>query len=526
MPACDYADRGSTEPGSGEKGRSMTLEVRELSKTYGSTDALAAISFTAYPGQTLAILGQNGAGKSTLVKILAGVLPATAGSIALDGKPMTFSSPRDALKAGIVGIPQELAFLRSLSVAENILMGSWNGRRVISQRSLVRPAAEFAAAIGLDVDLTVPMSALTLAQCQLVEIAKALSRNARVVLLDEPTAALSDVEAERLFEVLTRLRQRGVITLYISHRLDEVLTHTDRALILRDGRSVACYDTADASQGRLIGDMIGDSAADSGPATAVPDGGQPSNAGPTAALRLSAVSHRGGGLADVSVTVAAGEIVGLFGVRGSGHEAMIRTLVGLQPHDAGELEMGGVSRGPLRSPLQARKAGVAYVPGDRKKQGLALDQSLRQNLTAPQLGRFTKLGVVSRRREQEFFETVANRLRLKYATSTQPIRELSGGNQQKILLASRIYRQTPLLIIEEPTRGVDVGARSEIHALLMEVAASGTTIVFATSDLEEAVSLSDRLLVFQAGRLVGSLSGADKTGANALSAAGQQFEVR
>jgi len=503
----------------------MTLEVRELSKTYGNTDALAAVSFTAYPGQTLAILGQNGAGKSTLVKILAGVLPATAGSVALDGKPMTFSSPRDALKAGIVLIPQELAYLRSLSVAENILIGSWNGQRVISQRRLAAAAAEFAEAIGLDVDLAEPMSALTLAQCQLVEIAKALSRNARVVLLDEPTAALSDVEAARLFEVLERLRQRGVITLYISHRLDEVLTHTDRALILRDGRSVACYDTADASHARLIGDMIG-SATDSGPATAAEGGGQPSADGPAAAIRLSAVSHRGGGLADVSVTVAAGEIVGLFGVRGSGHEAMIRTLAGLQPHDFGQLEIGGVPRGPLRSPLHARKAGVAYVPGDRKKQGLALDQSLRQNLTAPQLGRFAKLGAVSRRREQEFFESVASRLRLKYATSTQPIRELSGGNQQKILLASRIYMQTPLLIIDEPTRGVDVGARSEIHALLAEVAATGTTIVFATSDLKEAVSLSDRLLVFQAGRLVDALSGADKTEANALNAAGQQFEVR
>jgi ribose transport system ATP-binding protein len=504
----------------------MTLEVRELSKTYGNTDALAAVSFTAYPGQTLAILGQNGAGKSTLVKILAGVLPATAGSVALEGKPMTFSSPRDALKAGIVLIPQELAYLRSLSVAENILIGSWNGQRVISQRRLAGAAAGFAEAIGLDVDLTAPMSTLTLAQCQLVEIAKALSRSARVVLLDEPTAALSDVEAAGLFEVLERLRHRGVITLYISHRLDEVLTHTDRALILRDGRSVACYDTADASRGRLIGDMIGGSTVESDPAQAVASSGRPSDDGPPAAIRLSAVSHRGGGLADVSMTVTAGEIVGLFGVRGSGHEAMIRTLAGLQPHDGGQLEIGGVPRGPLRSPLHARKAGVAYVPGDRKKQGLALEQSLRQNLTAPQLGRFARLGKVSRRREQEFFETVASRLRLKYATSAQPIRELSGGNQQKILLASRIYMQTPILIIAEPTRGVDVGARSEIHALLAEVAATGTTIVFATSDLKEAVSLSDRLLVFQAGRLVDSLSGADKTEANALSAAGQQFEVR
>jgi ribose transport system ATP-binding protein len=223
--------------------------------------------------------------------------------------------------------------------------------------------------------------------------------------------------------------------------------------------------------------------------------------------------------------VAPGEIVGLFGVRGSGHEAVIRTLAGQQPHATGDLTVNGLQRHPFRNPRQARKAGIAFVPGDRKTQGLALRQSLRQNLTAPQLGRFATFGAVSRRREEEFFESAVERMNLTYVSSSQPIGELSGGNQQKILLASRIYMQTPVLVIEEPTRGVDVGARSEIHALLAEVAGDGTAIVFATSDLDEAVGLSDRLLVFQTGRLVGCLSGVDKTEAGALNAAGQQFEV-
>lgn len=514
----------------------MTLVVRGLSKFYGAVAALRSVDFTAYPGKTLAILGQNGAGKSTLVKMLAGVTPPSAGAIFLDGNATSFSSPRAALRAGIVIIPQELAYLRSLSVAENILIGSWSGRRAVRQRALVKQAREYSDPIGLDVDLAAPMSTLSLAQCQLVEIAKALSRRARVVLLDEPTAALSDVEADGLFRVLRRLRQRDVITLYISHRLDEVMAHTDSALVLRDGWVAARYDIGETSREQLIGAMIGAAPAnaartyaatvpglgDSAVVDGLPDA---ATASTRPAVRLSGVSHRCDGVRDVSVSVAPGEIVGLFGVRGSGHEALIRTLAGLQPHADGELTINGVQRRPLRSPRRARKAGIAFVPGDRKTQGLALEQSLRQNLTAPQLGRFARFGVVNRHREQEFFETIAQRLNLKYVSSSQPVRELSGGNQQKLLLASRIYMQTPALIIEEPTRGVDVGARLEIHALLAEIAREGTAIVFATSDLDEAVTLSDRLLVFQSGRLVSSLSGAAKTEAAALSAAGQRFEA-
>jgi ribose transport system ATP-binding protein len=494
-----------------------TLDVRGLSKSYGPTRALDGVSFTVAGGEMLAVLGQNGAGKSTLVKILAGVVQPSAGEVRVDGEPQEVRSAREALERGIVLIPQELAYVRDLSVAENIVLGSWGARRsIVSRARMRRAAAPLAAAVGLRVGLDEPMSSLALADCQLVEIAKALSRDARVLLLDEPTAALSDAEIQRLFATLEELRRSGVAMIYISHRLDEILARTDRVLVLRDGRVADHRPTSSATRRGLIESMIGHRVSDAavGGRAAAASGGTPQ-------LSLRGVAHRGRGVRDVSFDVRRGEILGLFGVAGSGHETVALTLAGLLPHDRGQLFVGGRERAPLKTPRQARKAGVMYVPPERKTQGLVLGHSVLRNLTFPQLSRFARFGVMNASAQERLVASAAQRLDLRYRGSGQLAAHLSGGNQQKVMLASRIYTDPELLVIQEPTRGVDVAARADIHALLAEVAGEGRTIVFATADVEEAVTLSDRLLVLRGGRLAATLEGEAKTQAAALEAAGR-----
>ncbi len=505
------------DPGEGGQPR-RALEVDGLSKSYGGTRALDGVSFGLAPGEVLAVLGQNGAGKSTLVKALAGVVHPDAGTVRVDGRPAELATPRAALRSGVVLIPQELAYVRDLTVAENICLGRWRASgRVVTRRRMCAVARPVAAELGLEPLLDAPMSSLSLAQCQRVEIAKALGRSARVLLLDEPTAALSDAEALALFDTLQTLRRRGVSMLYISHRLDEVLAITDRLLVLRDGAVVADRPTAGASRREVIQSMLGHAR----PARAPGAKARISRSGAAPMLALRGVSHRGPGLKDVSLTVERGEIVGCFGVAGGGHETLAMTLAGVFPHHDGELFLDGRPRPPLRTPRSARRMGIAYVPPERKAQGLILGQSIRRNLAFPQLRRLARAGVMRPRAEGRLVAAAAERTALRYRGGGQAVQELSGGNQQKVLLASRIFAASTLLVIQEPSRGVDVGARDEIHRLLRDVADQGQAVVFATSDVEEAVLLSDRLLVFRGGRLRATLAGETNTEAAALEAAGR-----
>jgi ribose transport system ATP-binding protein len=495
------------------------LEVDEVSKRYGATNALVDASFQVSAGEVLAVLGQNGAGKSTLVKILAGVVRPTSGTVRLDGEVQHLHNASQALGRGIVLIPQELAYVRDLTVAENILLGHWGtANGIVRRRQMEAAATPFAAQVGMQASLRRRMSQLSLAECQLVEIAKALSRRARVLLLDEPTAALSDAEALSLFRVLEHLRARSVAMLFISHRLDEVLRRTDRILILRDGRVVACRSTRGATRKELIEGMLGHEAPSSEP------GPRPVASAKSAGesvVSLHGASHKGPGLRAVDLDVRAGEILSVFGVAGSGHEALALTLAGLRPPDEGEVRIDGRAHAPLRSARQARRAGVMYVPPERKTQGLILSQSVLRNMTFPQLRRFSRMLVMRPSAEEAVLATAAERLRLKYASSQQPIAQLSGGNQQKILLASRIYARPRVLVVQEPSRGVDVAARDEIHQLLREVAREGTAIVVATADVEEAVALGDRLAVMRDGRVAATFEAEEKTLAHALEAAGR-----
>lgn len=491
------------------------LEVTGATKSYGGVLALSDVSFSARPGEMVAVLGENGAGKSTLLRILAGATRPDAGSITLDGKALSLKTPRDALSHGIVLIPQELAYVPGLSVAENIMLGRpARIRGLASERDFRRRAAPFARQLGVDGLLESKMSALSLAEAQLVEIAKALARDARVLLLDEPTAALSGVETERLFTTLTDLRRRSISLVYISHRLDEVMEHSDRVMVMRDGRATFTKSVAEVTKADLIAGMLG-RVNEEGPLRRTTRSAEAHEAVP--AVRAVDLGHHGtDGAQGISIDVRPGEVVGVYGIRGAGHEALIEAIAGVRPHDFGELFVTGRSIKPIKSIRQALAHGIGYIPPDRKKGGLVLNQSITSNLSLPQLRLLSRAGWMVRRREVELLKSVAAGMNLRYRNGSQAVSELSGGNQQKVLVGSRLSTNPKVLAIHEPTRGVDVGARREIHQLLVDMADRGSAVIVATTDIEEAVELSDRLAIVRDGVVVTVLAGSDKTQERAL----------
>jgi len=489
------------------------LTVDRVAKAYGPTRALDGVSFSARHGEVFAVLGENGAGKSTLLRVLAGAVQPDAGSLSLDGRPLRLRSPREALRQGMVLIPQELAYVPDLTAAENIMLGAAAApRRVVTQAQLRRAAEPFAAQLGIEACLAKRMRDLSLAEAQLVEIAKALARDARVLLLDEPTAALSRVETDRLFETMGALRARSMVLVYISHRLDEVLEHGDAVMVLRDGREALQERVRDVTKSELIAGMLG--AATQGsrrPPTPSPEprGEQ--------LLRATDVGHAGdSGAKGITLTVRSGEILGLYGVRGAGHEAFVEALAGVRRFDRGGLEVQGRTVAPPRSVRQARRSGIAFVPADRKRHGLVLGASIVANLELPQLRAMSRWGWMSPAREATLLGDIATGMRLKHRSGSQLVRELSGGNQQKVLVGSRLATAPRVLVVHEPTRGVDIGARQEIHHLLAAMAREGTAVVMATTDIEEAVEISGRLAIVRDGRVVSMLEGEAMTQERAL----------
>jgi ribose transport system ATP-binding protein len=474
------------------------LAVEALGKSYGRHRVLEDVTFHLAAGETTALLGENGAGKSTLAKILAGAVPPDAGRVLVDGKAVQLSSPRVALEHGIAFIPQELVYVPKLSVAENVCLGRWPRRAGFTSRAaLRRQAATEAERFGFDLPLDRDMDALTLAQQQMVEILKALARRSRVILLDEPTAALSSHDSERLLAVMTGLAADGVGVLYISHRLDEVFRACRTVHVLRNGRLVRSSAVGETTPRGVIEDMLGRSADETEVPTRDREGARP-------VLSVQGYARAGlPPLRDVSFEIGEGEIVGLYGVRGAGAEVIAETLGGLHPEVTGETTVDGARVRTLRRPLAARRAGIAYVPADRKSQGLALTLPIQQSLSMLVLGTLSRLGVIARRRERTAAGKLATDVHLRARGLGQLVGELSGGNQQKVLVGSRIAMRPKVLVLQEPTRGVDVGARLEIHRLLRRLADDGTATLLVTSDIEEAVNLSDRLLVVRDGAVVG-----------------------
>ncbi len=490
------------------------MEARGISKSYGANRVLDSVDFTLASGEAVALIGENGAGKSTFARILVGATQPDAGSLTMEGRPLRLQSPRDALANRIAFIPQELAYVPELTVAENVLLGEWPGRAGFTSLNRMREAAEAACRrFGISLDLDARMSSLTLADRQLAEIVKALRRRARIIVLDEPTAALNEQESRGLFRILGQLGEEGVGVIYISHRMDEVYRFSDRVDVFRNGHRVASERPRDVTQAQLIAHMLGQEKEDFERHRAASDE-------EAEELALEGWSREGlPPLHDVSLGVARGEILGVYGVRGSGADLVAEGLAGLHRDIRGTISLGGARRGLFRSPREARMAGLAYLPAERKRNGLVLHLPIRMNLTLMIHKLVSRLGILRGGAERTKAKELARGVDLRFRGLEQKVEELSGGNQQKILLASRLAARPGILVLHEPTRGVDVGARVEIHKLLASVADYGCATLMVTSDVEEAVTVSDRLVVIRDGRVTGHLAGAELTQKNAIALA-------
>ncbi len=481
----------------------MLLEARRLVKTFPGVRALDGVDLTCRPGRVHALLGENGAGKSTLVRCLTGNMAPDAGEILLEGRPVRFHDPRDALALGITAVYQELTVLPDMSVLDNVLLGQERTRRGLLQRADQRRVArEVLARVGLeDIDLNARAETLSLANQQLVEIARALARRTRLLILDEPSAVLSGDKLESLFDVVRTVASQDVAVIYISHRLEEIGALADDITVLRDGRDVSSGVAADYDVARIIREMVGRDVDTVFPPLPLP--------GHDVVLKVRGLVPGGGygSVAPIDLDVRAGEIVSVAGLVGSGRSRLLRTLAGAEPRDAGTVEVAG--RRVRASVRGAVAAGIALVPEERKTDGLVMPLPVRANTTLASLDSVASGGWLSPRRERDAFDIEQRRLQIRAAGPDQGTWQLSGGNQQKIVLAKWLRTQPKVLLLDEPTRGIDVGAKTEIYRIVRELAAAGMAVVVVSSDLPEVTGLAHRVIVCRQGQVVGELSGAD-----------------
>jgi len=479
------------------------LEARNLVKTFPGVRALKGVSLTLHSGEVLAVIGENGGGKSTLMKILAGVQPADSGEIFIDGQPAAVASVPDALAKGIALIHQELNLADNLDIAANLFLG-WEKRKfgIIDKPSQYRAARPLLEAVGLDADPAALVSTLSIGQQQQVEIAKALSLNARIIIMDEPTSSLTTRESEKLFKVIRDLRSRGVGIVYISHRLAEVMELADRVTVLRDGSNAGNLEKSEISHEAMVRLMVGRDVSRFYPHKS----GEPGEP-VLEADDLRTPAHPQHGL---NFTIRAGEIVGLSGLVGAGRTEMMQTLFGITPARGGCLKIAGNSLVP-QTPMEAINAGIALVPEDRKKQGVVLEMAVSENLSLASLRRDQKAGLINRRAESDLCREMIGKLRIKTPGGKQPAQFLSGGNQQKVVLGKWLAMRPRVLLLDEPTRGIDVGAKQEIYQLMEQLAADGVAILFVSSEMEELLGMADRVLVMHQGRMTGELTGSGLT---------------
>jgi rhamnose transport system ATP-binding protein len=491
------------------------LVLRNATKSFGAVRALIDGSIELYAGEAHALLGENGAGKSTMVKILGGVHHPDSGVLLLDGEPITLAGPSAARIAGIAIIYQEPTLFPDLSVAENIFMGRQplrTGRR-IDRKEMNEHVREICDRLGVKIDPDQAARGMSVADQQIVEIAKALSFNAKVIVMDEPTAALSAREVERLFDVVRTLRASGAAVLFISHRLEEVFEICQRITIMRDGAFVMSAPADEMNVDAIIHSMVGRDLETMFVKSGATVGAE--------VLRVERLT-REGVFTDISFAVRAGEIVGLAGLVGAGRSEIARAIFGIDDYDAGKVFLNGDEL-QARSPTAAIAAGVGLVPEDRRQQGLVMDMAIDQNVALASLSRLERLGIIRRSAEQELAADWAVRLRLKYGRLKNPVATLSGGNQQKAVLAKWLARHPSLLIIDEPTRGIDVGTKAEVHRLLDELAGQGVAVLMISSELPEVLGMADRVLVLREGRLVAELDRAEADEASIMRAATGQL---
>ncbi|MHB1430770.1 MAG: sugar ABC transporter ATP-binding protein [Streptosporangiaceae bacterium] len=476
------------------------IALEAISKRYGANEVLHGVDFAVATGSCVALVGENGAGKSTLVKIMAGVIPPTAGAVRIFGEEHRLPSPHDARHLGIGLIPQELAYVPTLSVAENVVLGEWPTRFwTVDWRRVRARARAVLADVGLDIDVRLQMSQLTLAERQLVEVAKAVAANFRVLVFDEPTAALNAADARRLLAVVSRLVASGRSVVYVSHRLEECLAVADRVVILRNGSVAANSPASELSIAQLVSAMVGDRAAPQDTPAEHLNGSSPAAQRDRHRVLIGRElrpARKDSPNSGVTIELLKGEVVGLFGLIGAGATAVAQALAGAIHGFEGSLEYMGVPRPLYRGVHQAVRDGVVYIPAERKSSGLALGLAIAANVTIGSIPT-TKSGMLRPRLERRLVRDLLTSVAARYQDVRQTVGELSGGNQQKVLIASRLAMAPRVLIAEEPTRGVDVAARAQIHALIREAASSGMAVLVVSSDAHEICELADRVLAIR-----------------------------
>jgi rhamnose transport system ATP-binding protein len=475
-----------------------------IRKTFGATTAVAGVDLDLAIAEVHGLVGENGAGKSTLMRILAGLFADYGGSIEIDGEPVQIAIPAQARAHGIALVHQELSLLPELTVAENILLGREPAARLpgfISRRRIEDAAQRHLTACGVRLDPHAKVGSLSLADRQLAEIVKGIAAAPRVLILDEPTSSLSVKEARELFRIIERLVERGTTVVYISHKLDEIFAVSDRVTVLRDGAKVATAPIADWTEASLVRAMVGRDLSALFPHSPAAPG----------ELRLEVADlTRRGMFPPLSFTVRAREIVGLYGIIGAGRSAVAEALYGLAPADGGTIRIDGRAV-RIRSPRQALTAGIAMAPEDRHARGLVSMLSVSENMVLAALPGLSRAGWVQRRAEQAVVQRLLKALQVRAASPSQEITALSGGNQQKVVLGRSLMPEPKVLILDEPTRGIDVVAKAEVHASIDRLAQDGLAVLLISSELPEIVGMSDRILVMREGRLVGEVARAEAT---------------
>ncbi len=472
------------------------LALHGIRKSYGQLEVLHGVDMAVHAGEVVALLGENGAGKSTLSGIIAGAIQATAGRMAWLGRPYEPASPRQAIDAGIGLIHQELRLLPHLSIAENVFVGRWPKRNgLIDRAAMAAHAQEQLARLGLDLPASRNVEGLSTAAQQLIEIAKALALNARLLILDEPTAALGGAETELLFKQIEKLKADGVGIIYISHRLEEIRQVADRIVVLRDGAKVADFDSGDVPVRTIVESMVGRSLGRMFPSIPVPED--------EIVLEVAGLAAPDRSFANVSFQVRRGEIFGIAGLVGAGRTELVRAITGADPIAAGTVRLHGTDITPRR-PADAIRRGIVLVPEDRKLQGLVLGHSIAENIGYANLAAISANGVVSKRRLIELASASIRRFGVK-GSWHQNADEMSGGNQQKVVIAKWLTRDPQVVVLDEPTRGIDVGARAAIYDIIVALAERGVSVIVVSSDLEEVLGVSNRILVMSHGRQTGIL---------------------
>ncbi|WP_374724139.1 sugar ABC transporter ATP-binding protein [Calidifontibacillus erzurumensis] len=469
------------------------VEMRNISKAFSGNRVLENVDFEVLPGEIHALMGENGAGKSTLIKILTGIYERDAGTVHVKGKEVHFSNPKEAEKAGIAVIHQELNIIPQLTVSENMFLGKelTNGFGVLKTKEMKEKTTEYMNRLGISIDPDAEAGKLSVGQQQMIEIARAVAANTEVLIMDEPTAALTDREIETLFKVINSLKSQGVGIVYISHRMEEIFEICDRISILRDGQFIGTKKIKETNFDEVVQMMVGRELGERYPDRSV----NPSDE----RLKVEGLTSKVV-FENISFSLRKGEILGVAGLMGAGRTEIMEALFGYRPKQQGKVFIDG-EEVQIHNPYDAIKAGIGFVTEDRKDEGLVLGLSVRENLSLPNLKIISTNGLISAKKEHEFVQDMINKFRVKTSSQEQAVKSLSGGNQQKIVIGKWLGIRPKILILDEPTRGVDVGAKKEIYQIMNELTKQGVAIIMVSSELPEILGMSDRIMVIHEGKI-------------------------